>query len=41
MPNHILEFQLSTPENVDVVQVTNFTEKRKPSFFDPHLTRSG
>ena len=25
MPNHILEYQLSTPENVDVVQVTNMT----------------
>ena len=30
--NHILEFQLSTPENVDVVQVTNFTEKWKHRF---------
>ena len=29
MPSHILEYQLSTPENVDVVQVTNFTEKMK------------
>ena len=37
MPNHILEYQLSTSENVDVVQVTKFTEKKK-LFFDPHLT---
>ena len=38
MPNHILEYQLSTSENVDVVQVTNFTEKRTVVFrpsFDP------
>ena len=27
MPNHILEYQLSTPKNVDVVKVTNFIEK--------------
>ena len=32
MPNHILEYHLSTPENVDVVQVTNFTEKKKRHF---------
>ena len=32
MPNHILEYQLSTSENVDVVQVKNFTEKT-PSYF--------
>ena len=38
MPNHILEYQLSTSENVDLVQVTNFTEKKEKSFFDPHLT---
>ena len=38
MPNHILEYQLSTSENVDVVQVTNFTEKKEKSFFDPYLT---
>ena len=25
MPSHILEYQLSSPENVDEVQVTNFT----------------
>ena len=25
MPNHILVYQLSTLENVDVAQVTNFT----------------
>ena len=25
MPNHILAYQLSTPENVDVVEVTNLT----------------
>ena len=37
MPNHILEYQLSTPENVDEVQVTKF-EKREKSFFDPQLT---
>ena len=38
MPNHILEYQLSTSEIVDVVQVTNFTKKKEKSFFDPHLT---
>ena len=38
MPNHILEYQLSTSENVDVVQLTNFTAKNGKSFFDPHLT---
>ena len=38
MPNHILEFQLSTPENVDVVQLKNFTQKKETSFFDPDLT---
>ena len=38
MANHVLENQLSTSENVDVVQVTNFTEKKKRLFFDPHLT---
>ena len=32
MPKHILEYQLSTSENVDVVQVTNFTEKKKSRF---------
>ena len=32
MPNHILEYQLSTFENVDEVQVTNFTEKKKNRF---------
>ena len=37
MTNYILEYQLSTSEIVDVVQVTNFTEKKK-SFFDPYLT---
>ena len=31
MPNHILEYQVSTPENVDALPVTNF------SIFDPHL----
>ena len=41
MPNHILEYQLSTSENVDVVQVTNFKEKKEKSFFDPHLTPRG
>ena len=29
MPNHILEYQLSTPENVDVVQETNFAKKKE------------
>ena len=38
MLNYILEYQLSTSENVDVVHVTNFTEKKEKSFFDPHLT---
>ena len=38
MPIHILEYQLSTYENVDVVQVANFTEKKEKSFFDPHFT---
>ena len=37
MANHILEYQLSASENVDVVQVTIFTEEEK-LFFDPHLT---
>ena len=32
MPNHFLEYQLSIPENVDVVQVTNFTEKEERHF---------
>ena len=32
MSNHILEYQLSTPENVDEVQLTNFTEKEKRRF---------
>ena len=32
MPNHILEYKLSTSENVDEVQVTNFTEKKKSRF---------
>ena len=36
MPNHIIEYQLSTPKNVDVVKVTNFIEKGnfvfRPSF---------
>ena len=38
MPIHILEYQWSTPEILDVVKVTNFTEKGnfvfRPSF-DP------
>ena len=38
MSNHNLEYQLYTSENVDVVQVTNFTEKKEKSFLDPHLT---
>ena len=32
MPNHILENQLSTSENVNKVQVTNFNEKKKSRF---------
>ena len=32
MSNHILEYQLSTSENVDVVQVTNFTKKKNSRF---------
>ena len=38
MPNHILEYQLSSPENVDKVQLTNFAKKKEKTFFDPHLT---
>ena len=38
MLNPILEYELSTPENVDVVQVMNFPEKKKTSFSDPHLS---
>ena len=30
---HILEFQLSTPENVDVVQMTNFAKKKRNLVF--------
>ena len=37
MPNYTLEYQLSTSENVGVVQVINFTGK-KEMLFDPHLT---
>ena len=37
VPNHILVFQLSTTENVDVGQLTNFAEKWK-HIFHPHLT---
>ena len=36
--NHILEYQLSTPQNVDVVQETNFAKTRNVGFrpsFDP------
>ena len=32
MSNHILEYQLSPPENVDVVQVTNIAKKKKRRF---------
>ena len=32
MHNHNLEYQLSTPENLDVVQVINFAEKWKRRF---------
>ena len=32
IPIHVLQYQLSTLENVDVVQVTNFTEKRNVVF---------
>ena len=28
MPNHILEYQLFTPENINVVQMTIFAEKK-------------
>ena len=35
--NQTLEYQSSTPENVDIVPVTNFAEKFEKSFFDPHL----
>ena len=38
MHYHILDYKLSTPENVDVVQLTNFTEKMEALFFDPDLT---
>ena len=38
MPNHILDYQLSIPENVDVVQVTDFAIKKETLFFEPHLT---
>ena len=39
MLNPILEYELSTPENVDVVQVMNFPKKKKKtSFSDPHLS---
>ena len=27
MPTHILKYQLSTPENENVLQLTNLTEK--------------
>ena len=40
MPNHILVYQLSTSENLDVVQVTNFPEKKK-SRFRPSFDLSG
>ena len=33
-----MEYQLCTPEKIDVVQVTNFTEKMQKVVFDPHLT---
>ena len=32
MPNHILEYQLSTPENVDVDQMTNLKVEKKGPF---------
>lgn len=39
MSNHIREYQLSTPENLNVTHVTNFTEKWILTlFFDPHST---
>ena len=35
----MIKYQLSTPDNVDVVQMINFTVKKsKTSIFDPHLT---
>ena len=37
MPNYILEYQLFTSENVDVVRDKLYRKKEK-SFFDPHLT---
>ena len=41
MANHVLENQLSTSENVDVVQVTNFTEKKENVVFRPSFDPSG
>ena len=42
MPNHILEYQLSTPENVDVMQVTNFAKQKKRNVvFRPSFDPSG
>ena len=32
MPSHIQEYHLSTPKKVDVVEVTNFIEKKKRRF---------
>ena len=39
MPNHFLGYQLCTPENLDVVQVTNFTgenNRRLSTIIWPH-----
>ena len=41
MPNYILEYQLSTLENVDVVlsdKLCKKKEKKERRFFHPHLT---
>ena len=35
MYNHILEYQLPSPENVDVVQITNFSKKGTSFFYSP------
>ena len=35
----MIKYQLSTPDNVDVVQMINFTVKKKTSIYDPHLTQ--
>ena len=37
IPNYFLEYNLSTPENVDAIQLTNFAELEKLRFFNPKL----